>query len=136
MTQEKRPGWGTPAEARDINEEMIGKIYKQFENVKWEPHPMNHNVQLGFILTKKDDDVEITSLLARIPRGEVVPEHTHEVHDILCPLSGKGKVWIKGLGDFEMKPGVIVNVPPGAVHKVYDVTEELTVYDVFSGPIL
>jgi len=136
MTEGKREGWGTAADAREINKEMIGQIYKQFRDVKREPHPINKNVLLGFILTKKDDGVEITSLLARVPKGEVVPEHTHEVHDILCPLSGKGKVWIKGIGDLELKRGVVVSVPPGALHKVYDVTEALEVYDIFSGPIL
>ena len=136
MTEEKREGWGGAAEGKEIKKEMIEHIYKQLKNIKWEPHPINKNVQLGFVLTKRDDGVEITSLLAKIPKGEVVPEHTHEVHDILFPLSGKGKVWIKGIGDFELKRGVVVNVPPGAVHKVYDVTEELEVYDVFSGPIL
>jgi quercetin dioxygenase-like cupin family protein len=97
---------------------------------------MNKNVQLGFVLTKRDDGVEITSLLAKIPKGEVVPEHTHQVHDILCPLSGKGKAWIQGIGDLDLERGVVVSVPPGAVHKVYKVTEDMEVYDVFSGAIL
>jgi quercetin dioxygenase-like cupin family protein len=74
--------------------------------------------------------------LARIPKGESIPEHTHAVHDILYPLSGKAKVWIKGLGDLELKKGVLVSVPPGVVHKVYEVTEDLEVYDVFSEAIL
>ena len=135
MDEEKREGWGTATETGDVKEEMIDHIYKQLGNIKWEPHPLNENVQLGFILTKEEDGVEITNLLAKIPKGEVVPEHTHQVHDILFPLSGKGKVWIKGIGDLNLKRGVVVNVPPGAVHKVYDVTEDMEVYDVFSGPI-
>jgi quercetin dioxygenase-like cupin family protein len=135
MPEARKEGWGA-AEGKDVDRTMIDHIYKQFKDIKWEPHPINGNVQLGFVLTKKNDGVEITSLLAKIPKGEVVPEHTHEVHDILCPLSGKGKVWIQGIGDLELKRGVVVNVPPGAVHKVYEVTEEMEVYDVFSGPIL
>ena len=127
---------GYCAEGPDINGEEVGRIYKRLKNVKWEPHPINENVQLGFILTKKEDGVELTSLLAKVPRGEVIPEHIHQVHDIILPLSGKAKIWIKGLGEFELKRGVLVNVPPGAVHKVYDVTEDLEVYDVFCGPIV
>jgi len=37
--------------------------------------------------------VKVTCLLARIPKGEMIPEHTHKVHDILYPLSGKAKIW-------------------------------------------
>lgn len=136
MDQERREGWGTAAEGLDIKGEEIDHIYKQLKNVTWEPHPINENVRLGFILTKKEDGVELTSLLAKVPKGEVIPEHTHPVHDIILPLSGKGKIWIKGIGEFELKRGVLVNVPPGVVHKVYDVTEEMEIYDVFSGPIL
>ena len=135
MGEERRGGWDTVAEGSDIKGEEVGHIYKQLKNIQWEPHPLNENVQLGFILTKEEDGVEITNLLVKIPKGEVVPEHTHQVHDILFPLAGKGKVWIKGIGDLTLKRGVVVNVPPGAVHKVYNVTEDMEVYDVFSGPI-
>jgi quercetin dioxygenase-like cupin family protein len=136
VTVDRKEGWSTPAEVRDISPEMKARLYKVVDNLEWEPHPLNENVKLKMLLTKKDDGVEVTCLVAKIPKGQIVPEHTHEVHDVLYPLSGEGKVWIKGLGDFEMKPGVIVNVPPRALHKVYDVIEELTVYDVFSGPII
>lgn len=135
MAQEVRKGWGTEADAKEINKNMTEHIYKRLGDLKEEPHPTNKNVKLKFILTRKDDGVEITALLGRTPKGEVVPEHTHEVHDILLPIKGKAKVWIKGLGDFELKPGVVINVPPGALHKLYDVTEDLEVYDIFSGPI-
>ena len=68
-------------------------------------HPLNENVKLGYILTRRDDQVNVTCLLAKVPKGEEIPEHTHEVHDIIYPLSGKGKIWIKGLGDLELKNG-------------------------------
>ena len=44
MSEEEREGWGTAADAREINKGMIGQIYKQFRDVKWEPHPINKNV--------------------------------------------------------------------------------------------
>jgi quercetin dioxygenase-like cupin family protein len=129
--------WGTSTiEGEDVDKGMVDHIYKQIDAIKWGPHPVNENVRMGEILTKRDDNVEISAFKAVCPKGEVVPEHTHPVHDILFPLSGKAKIWIKGLGDFELKKGVVVCVPPGAVHKVYDVTEDLEVYDIFSGPIL
>lgn len=129
--------WGkSTTEGKDTEKERLEHIYKQIDAINWEPHPVNENVKMGVVLTKKDDNVEITAFKAVCPKGEVVPEHTHPVHDILFPLSGKGKVWIKGIGDLELKKGVVVCVPPGAVHKVYEVTEDLEVYDIFSGPIL
>jgi mannose-6-phosphate isomerase-like protein (cupin superfamily) len=30
-----------------------------------------------------------------------------------------------------LEPGVVVRVPIGAIHKIYNVTEELLIYDVF-----
>ena len=129
--------WGrSTMEGEDVREEMLEHIYKRIDAVNWTPHPVNQNVKMGVVLTKKDDNVEISAFKAVCPKGEVVPEHTHPVHDILFPIAGKGKVWIKGIGDLELKKGVVVCVPPGAVHKVYDVTEDLEVYDIFSGPIL
>lgn len=136
MTEEMREAWGTEANAKEVNKGMREHIYKRLENIKEEPHPTNNNVKLKFILTKKNDGVEITALLGKTPKGEIVPEHTHEVHDILFAIKGKGKVWIKGLGDFELKPGVVINVPPRALHKLYDVTEDLEIYDIFSGAIV
>jgi quercetin dioxygenase-like cupin family protein len=136
MATTRKKGWRSAAGAAGADLEAKDRIYKQVRKIKWEPHPLNHKVQLGFLLTKKDDGVKVTCLLARIPKGESIPEHTHAVHDILYPLSGKAKVWIKGLGDLELKKGVLVSVPPGVVHKVYEVTEDLEVYDVFSEAIL
>lgn len=135
MTEAKRKGWELP-KGKDVDRTMLNHIYKRLEDIVWEPHPINSNVQLGFVLTKKEDGVEITSLIAKIPKGEAIPEHTHKVYDILFPLSGKGKAWIQGIGELELKRGVVVNIPPDAVHKVYEVTEDLEIYDVFSGPIL
>jgi quercetin dioxygenase-like cupin family protein len=135
MSEEKRPGWGTEADAVQLNEETGKRIYKVLDTIKEEPHGMNENTKLKIILTKKDDNVEITSFHAKVPKGEEIPEHTHEVHDILFPLKGKAKVWIQGLGDFQLRPGVVLDVPPKALHKLYDVEEDFEAYDIFSGAI-
>jgi quercetin dioxygenase-like cupin family protein len=136
MSAIEKEGWGSATISGKVDKKAIGKIYKEEKKIKWESHPLNKNVQLGFLLTKKNDGVKITCLLARLPKGESIPEHTHKVHDILFPLSGKAKVWIKGLGDMDLKRGVLVSVPPETAHKVYDVTEDLEVYDIFSDAIL
>ena len=129
-------GWGVPGQAGELDESMKPHVYKEEARLEWEPHPLNRNVKLKFLLTKKDDAVEITALLATIPHGETIPEHTHKEHDIIYPLKGRGKIWVKGLGDLALVPGTLLNVPPETPHKIYKVEEDLLVYDVFSGAIL
>jgi mannose-6-phosphate isomerase-like protein (cupin superfamily) len=40
-------------------------------------------------------------------------------------------MWVEGVGDFSLEPGVIVRVPKGKKHKIADVAEDLLFYDVF-----
>ena len=136
METKKRVGWGKAEDAWEINSKMCHRIYRQLANIQWESHPLCENVKLAYILTKEEDSVDVTCIFAKIPKGSEIPEHVHkDAFDIICPLSGRGKIWIKGVGEFELKCGVVVNVPPGALHKVYDVTEDMEIYDVFNGAI-
>jgi quercetin dioxygenase-like cupin family protein len=132
MAATRKKGWDSAASAAGVGIGDRDRIYKEKRKIEWASHPLNDRVQLGYLLTKKDDGVKVTCVLVRIPKGETIPEHTHTVHDIIFPLSGKAKISIQGLGELELKKGVLVCVPPGVVHKVYDVTEDLEVYDVFS----
>ena len=136
MDKESHRGWGSSEGAPQAEGVVEGQVYKVLEGLEWTPHPLNEAVKLKYALTRTDDGVKVTCLLASIPRGEGIPEHTHEVHDIIYPLAGNGKIWIKGLGDFDLKPGVLVSVPPRVPHKVYDVTEDMLIYDVFSDAIV
>ncbi len=99
-------------------------------------HPVNKNVKIAYILTHKDDSVDITSAIVKIPKGQSIPEHTHDVYDIICPLSGKGKMWVENVGEFEIKKGVFVKVPPHTKHRVFDVEEDLEIYDIFSSYVV
>jgi len=56
--------------------------------------------------------------------------------DILYPLAGKGAMWADGVGKFPLEPGIIVRVPKGIKHKGFDVTEELSICDVFCSALL
>jgi quercetin dioxygenase-like cupin family protein len=131
----KEKGWIIGA-GKGIEESERGHIYKKKEDLNWVSHPLSEKVKLGFMVTKRDDKVDVTCLLAKIPKGSEVPIHSHEGNDILFILSGKGKVWIDGLGELELKRGILVNIPPKVSHKVFEVTEELEVYDVFSPAII
>jgi quercetin dioxygenase-like cupin family protein len=112
------------------------RVYKELEKVERVSHPLNDRLKTALMLTNKDDGVKVTCLTGVIPKGEGVPEHTHEVHDIIFPLSGRGKIWIEGVGDLELRKGVLVHVPPGLAHRIFDVSEDLELFDVFSGPVL
>ena len=133
MKENGRIGWYGPDTATQAK--IRDQVYKDYTAVNWEPHPLNEKVKLAYILTQRKDHVAVTCLLARVPRGEEIPEHTHYVHDIIFTLSGRGKIWIKGLGALELRNGVLVSVPPNVPHRVYDVTEDMEIYDVFSGAI-
>jgi quercetin dioxygenase-like cupin family protein len=129
MKMAEKNGWIKGVD-KSVQESERGHVYKKREDLNWSPHPVNDKIKLGVLFTKKDEKVNVTCLLAKIPRGAEVPEHTHEFYDILFPLSGKGKVWIDGLGELELKSGVLVNIPPGVRHRICGVTEDLEVYAV------
>jgi quercetin dioxygenase-like cupin family protein len=107
-------------------------IIKDIENICWTPHKFADEVEVKYLITQKEEDVDITCMLVHIPRGKEIPEHVHEIQaDILFPLKGLGTVWIEGLGDRILKPGSSVCISPRTKHKIYDVREDLLVHDVF-----
>lgn len=112
------------------------KIFQSIENLEFVTHPANKNVKIGYVLTHKDDNVDFTSAIVRIPKSESIPEHTHDVYDIICPLSGKGKIWVEKAGEHELRQGVFVKVPPNTKHRIFDVEEDLEIYDIFSNYVI
>jgi mannose-6-phosphate isomerase-like protein (cupin superfamily) len=40
-------------------------------------------------------------------------------------------MFVEGAGNISLEPGVVVRVPMGARHKIFNVSEELIIYDVF-----
>ena len=136
MNSEKAEGWGSADQAKELEEGKKANVYKELKDLEPKSHPLNEQVKLTYLLTKKDDDVEVTIIHALLPKGSDIPEHVHDVHDIIYPVSGKATIWIDGIGDLKLEKGVIVDVPPGVLHKVYNVVEELEVFDVFSGAIV
>ncbi|MBN1103135.1 MAG: cupin domain-containing protein [Deltaproteobacteria bacterium] len=134
--QPLKQGWNPSSPEASGQALSREQVFKHEDVIEWRPHPMNHRLKMGFLITKEKDGVELTCIRGMIPRGESVPEHTHSVHDILYPISGKGKIWVAGIGESEIRKGVLVHVPPGVGHRIYDVTEDLELFDVFSGPLL
>jgi quercetin dioxygenase-like cupin family protein len=106
-------------------------------NISWRPHPIAEAVKIKPLATKSEDDLNVTCMLVSIPAGKEVPEHIHEEQvDILYPLQGEAEMYVEGTGTFSLKPGIVVRVPKGTKHKIFNVTEELLIYDVFQPPVL
>jgi quercetin dioxygenase-like cupin family protein len=108
---------------------------KRDQDLSWEPHPFLP-IQIKLLGTRKLDQADVTCFLVKIPVGKEIPEHTHEIQeDIIFLLSGKGKMWIDGTGDFDIEKGTFVRVPKNTRHRIYGVTEEILNYDVFVPPL-
>jgi quercetin dioxygenase-like cupin family protein len=108
------------------------EIRKAVGDISWRPHPLVREVSIKPLVTKSEDGLNVTCMLVRIPAGIEIPEHIHEEQvDILYPLQGKAEMGVEGAGTFPLKPGVVVRVPIGTKHRIFNVTEELLLFDVF-----
>ena len=107
-------------------------IVMKEKEIDWGPHPTVKDVKIKPLLTKKDHKTDMTVVLVNVKEDVIVPEHIHdEQDDILYVLSGKGKMWVDGIGEFELQKGKLVRVLKGTKHKIYDVKENLLIYDIF-----
>jgi quercetin dioxygenase-like cupin family protein len=107
------------------------------DGIGWAPHPFLKGVSVKFLVTKRDHGADVTCMLAKVPKGGGVPEHVHEGQwDIIYPLSGRAKMWVDGEGVFALERGMIVRVPRNTRHRIFDVEEDLLLYDVFSPPLI
>lgn len=106
------------------------KIVQQ-EGLKWEPHPQLANVEVSYLVSHRDENMDLTCMLVHIPRGVDAPKHTHECDDIVYVVKGKAKIWVDGIGEVPAVPGTFVRIPKGVLHQPHDVEEDLIIYDVF-----
>ncbi|MDY7077841.1 MAG: cupin domain-containing protein [Chloroflexota bacterium] len=105
---------------------------RNIEELKWQPHPTAKGVRIKVLVSQGAQGTDLTCMLVQIGRGLEVTEHVHDhSDDILYPLSGKARMWVDGSGEFSLEPGVIVRVPQGTRHRIFDVSEDLLLYDVF-----
>jgi mannose-6-phosphate isomerase-like protein (cupin superfamily) len=114
-----------------VLEAVAPKVIHQTE-MDWNPHPKFAGVEIAYLLTKKDEDVDMTCAIVRWKVGAEIPRHIHEdSDDILYILQGKAKMWIEGYGDIPLEPGTFVRVPMGVLHQPHDVEEELLAHDTW-----
>lgn len=108
------------------------------ENLLWENHPAIKGVSIKKIVTTEQFGKDSPSIvMVKIPVGVEVPEHLHEEsEDILFILAGEATMWIEGIGNVKLQKNVVVRVPRNTKHRIFDVTDGLLVYDVFSPGIM
>jgi uncharacterized RmlC-like cupin family protein len=100
--------------------------------MKWDPHPQLPKIKVAYLLSKRDDDIDITCALVNLPVGSQVEKHFHEnSDDIIYVVKGKAKMWIDGVGDVPMVAGGFIRIPKGVWHQPHDVEEDVIAHDVW-----
>jgi len=101
-------------------------------DMKFNPHAQFKGVEVCKLLTKGDDNVDVTCTIVRWHVGAEIAKHIHEQSDdILYFIQGKAKIWIDGVGDVPVSAGSFVRIPAGVEHQPHDVTEEVIAHDMW-----
>jgi quercetin dioxygenase-like cupin family protein len=103
----------------------------QKEDLKWEPHPQLATAKVAYLVSRRDENMDLTCMLVSLPVGTQVPKHTHECDDIIYVLKGKAKIWVDGVGDVPAAEGTFVRIPKGVHHQPHSIEEDFVAYDVF-----
>jgi quercetin dioxygenase-like cupin family protein len=116
---------------------MDRRIVGNEKDVAWTPHPIARGIEIKVLLSRKEHGAEASVVLARVAPGAraEVPEHVHETsEDIIYTLKGSAKIWIEGQGEIDLIPGRVVRVPRNVKHRVYNISADFLIYDVFAPP--
>ena len=102
-------------------------------DIEWTPHPAGlAGVKMKKLRSTEGGKFKESIALVRIQKKSLVPPHVHpQEDDNLYILSGIGKMKVD-TELYELKKGVQVSVPAGVQHEIFDVLEELLIYDVFA----
>ena len=104
----------------------------QHQDLKWEPHPQLANAKVAYLLSNREEGMDLTCFLVHVPVGTEVQKHIHEnSDDIIYVLKGKAKMWIDEIGDLPMREGSFFRIPKGVLHQPHNIEEDLIAYDVF-----
>lgn len=106
--------------------------------IPWQDHPSLKNISIKKIITTEAFGKDSPSIImVKIPAGAEVTEHIHDgSEDMLFILAGRGTMEIEGQGRFSLRKDVVVRVPRNTRHRIFDVSEEIIVYDVFNPGIM
>ena len=74
----------------------------QHNDVKWEPHPQLSGAEVAYLVSRRDENMDLTCMLVHLPPGTQVARHTHECDDIIYVVKGKAMMSVEGIGDIQM----------------------------------
>lgn len=115
---------------------MSYAVKKELDKVEWEGHFMDENCRIKWIYTREKDGAPLTAMLIELKKGITLPDHKHQDQpDLIYPIKGKATMYIEGEGEFVLKPGMVIMVPPNTKHAVRNVEETVLMYNVFSPAI-
>ncbi len=76
------------------------------------------------LLESRQTHAHTSVMIAQVAPGGGIPRHVHEAEsETAYVLSGRGKL-ITDKGEFLLKPGVMVTIPPGLAHGVVNDSDE------------
>lgn len=95
-----------------------------------QPHPRFAGVLLSPLHTGAGG-LDIARV--RIAVGADVPVHAHPGRaDMLFILSGKGTLWIEGIGDLPMRADDFLCVPPDTPHRPHSITAPILALNIWA----
>ncbi len=103
------------------------------ENTKsWIPHPAKiKGVSMKVLRPSEEGKYKESVALVRVEAGSSVPPHIHENEDDnLYILAGRAKMRVAD-ETCVLEKGIQVSVPAGIEHEIFDVTDDLKIYDIF-----
>ena len=111
-------------------------VKKEIDKIEWEGHFMNKESRIKWIYTREKDGSPLTVMLIELKKGITLPDHKHrDQPDLIHTLKGRATMYLEGEGEFPLKPGMVILVPPNTTHAIRNVEETVLMYNVFSPAI-
>ena len=120
---------------RFFNKEEIMKNVLNENELERIDHPRIKGGMSTTFFSKEKQGAQATVGMVKLPKGGMLPWHDHgHSDDIIMVLEGRGLIEMDGIGVFEIKKGSHVLVPGSNRHRIYEITEDLTLYHVKAPP--
>ena len=106
-------------------------------NIKWGNCPpfFPTGCQIGVL--NGDPKQPNSDLFFKMPKGAVLPYHSHTSAERMVLVSGELKITYDGQDEVTLKPGIYAYGPPGLAHKgqCVDTGEPCILFIAFEGPV-
>ena len=89
-------------------------IVNNIKQGDWKPHPISAGVEIKPILSGQEG-LGFKSLYVRIPPGQELPPHTHDVTEVIYFISGVASVLVNG-ERVDCSEGTVIVAPANVEH--------------------